>query len=135
MQISKRIQTYVDLAIRQAQQADSNLPHRHGCVLIKAGRVINVSHNKLGFSSFGRRFHSEADKVPSKASMHAELRAILNLDRTLTEGASLLVVRINRKGELRMSKPCSMCKCSTAFVGIKKIYYSTNEGDIEVMKL
>jgi len=41
-----------------------------------------------------------------------------------------LIVRINKKNELCDSCPCVSCLCMMKILGIKKIYYSTNDGTI-----
>jgi len=104
----------------------------HGAVLCKYGNVLNASHNKDKTCSFGSRF-----RCPKKgrATLHAELGAILNMPRDSTEGADIYVVRVNKTGEIRNSKPCPMCYQAMKFVGIKRVFYSTGEGHYEMMKL
>ena len=58
--------------------------------------------------------------------MHAELGAILGMDRKITEGATVYVARVGRKGNLKLSKPCSMCYSAMKHVGIKKVVYTIN---------
>ena len=127
---SKKTQKHIDLAERMAQQ--STYPQfKHGAVLVKGSAVINVSCNKNGFNSFGARFRK---KEQGKATLHAELGAILNVERSKTESATVYVIRVNRMGEQRLSKPCHMCEAAMKHCGVKKVVYSTN-GGYEVMKL
>tara|TARA_Y100000310_G_C20335930_1_gene647499 strand:- start:216 stop:563 length:348 start_codon:yes stop_codon:yes gene_type:complete len=104
----------------------------HGAVLVKGGSIINAAHNKWSYSSFGKRFR-ERDKGIS--TLHAELAAVLNLDRSITQGTDIYVVRINKLGEFKMSKPCTMCEAALKHVGIKRIYYTTDDGALECYKL
>lgn len=130
MNLTKKTKKYVDLARRMADQ--STYPNfKHGAVLVKGSAVINASCNKNGFNSFGARFRK---KEYGTATLHAELGAILNVERSKTEGATIYVVRINRRGEERLSKPCHMCRSAMEHCGIKRVVYSTN-GGYEVMKL
>lgn len=130
LNLSKKTKKYVDLAKRMADQ--SVYPSfKHGAVLVKGSAVINASCNKNGFNSFGARFRK---KEYGTATLHAELGAILNVERSKTEGATIYVVRINRRGEERLSKPCHMCRSAMEHCGIKRVVYSTN-GGYEVMKL
>ena len=48
---------------------------------------------------------------------------------------NILVVRINHLEELVDSKPCIMCVHAMKENGINKVYYSTDNGDIECMKV
>ena len=105
---------------------------RHGAILFKGGSIINTAFNKDSYSSFGERFR---DSEYGPATHHAELSCITGVSRSKTNGASVFVVRVNRNGELRMSKPCAMCHNALKFAGIKKVYYSTNDGTIEMYKL
>ncbi len=126
---SKKDKKYIDLAMRVSNQ--SEYPHRHGAVLIKGSSVINTACNKNKFSSFAARFKRNE---PLYATVHAELGAILNVDRKHTEGATIFVVRVNNQQKLRLSKPCTMCEMAMKWVGIKKVIYSTEKGFKE-MKL
>ena len=42
----------------------------------------------------------------------------------------LIVIRINRQGDLVNSRPCYNCVSMMKAVNIKKVYYSTDNGDI-----
>jgi len=105
---------------------------RHGAVLIKGGSVINASFNKNNFCSFGKRFRNPNE---GKATLHAELGCILNLDRVVTHGTTVYVVRINRDGKHKMSKPCDMCEAALSHVGVKRVFYTNEEGMLESYKL
>lgn len=43
---------------------------------------------------------------------------------------SLLVVRVNKEGKMANSKCCVLCTALLKAVGISKIYYSTDSGEI-----
>jgi tRNA(Arg) A34 adenosine deaminase TadA len=117
-----KIHRYMNLAKRVAYQ--SCFPdYRHGAVLVKGGSVLNTAHNKSNFSSFGRRFRRAKN---GKATVHAELGAILGLDRSITEGAVVYVARIGGNGDFKMSKPCPMCHSAMKYVGIKRVVYTIN---------
>lgn len=122
---------YVELAARVAGQSDF-YEYRHGAVLVRGGSVLNTSCNKNKYRSWGTRFRK---KQYGHATHHAELGCIFGLDRSITEGGTIYVVRIGRCGILRNSKPCPMCESAMAFVGIKKVVYSDAEGRIQCMRI
>jgi deoxycytidylate deaminase len=68
------------------------------------------------------------------STLHAELGAVLGLDRSLTSGSVAYVVRV-KEGEYRMSKPCEMCEEALKFCGVKKVIYTTNDDSVIVEKL
>jgi len=67
--------------------------------------------------------------------VHAELGCILGLARNVTTGSDLYVCRINKNGEFRYSKPCAMCHEALKHVGVKRVYYTTNDDTVEMYKL
>ena len=129
--LSRRTKRYFDLARNTAFNSEYG-KIRHGAVLVKGGSVINTCFNKDKFCSFGTRFRSPAR---GPATIHAELGCILGLPRDVTTGSDIYVCRINKKGEFRNSKPCAMCHEVLNHVGIKRVYYTTGEGTVEMYKL
>ena len=105
---------------------------RHGAIIVKGGSVLNASFNKENYSSFGTRFRSPHR---GHATVHAELGCILGLARDSTIGSDVYVCRINRDGDYRNSKPCKMCHEALKHVGIKRVYYTTNDNTVEMYKL
>ena len=57
------------------------------------------------------------------------------MDRSVTQGATIYVVRINKEGQPRMSKPCPMCESALKHVGVKRVVYTDRDGRIENMTL
>ena len=116
---SGKVGRHMELAKRMAAQ--SVYPsYQHGAVLVKGSSVRNTSFNKGSFCSFGNRFRKE----PGHATLHAELGAILGLDRSITEGATIFVARVGKEGDFKMSKPCSMCHAAMKHVGVKRVVYT-----------
>jgi tRNA(Arg) A34 adenosine deaminase TadA len=110
---------------RAFEEAASSNYTRHpvGCVIFKGKNIAVSSHNSVRASR----------KVPKRfkefeESLHAEASAIIKAKRNLT-GYSILVIRV-RNGKLMNSKPCEMCQGFLDHVGIRRIFYSTNEGTI-----
>ena len=75
---------------RKAALCSTQSDYKHGAVLVKGGSVINTSYSKNRRVSFGSRFCKEHDGIATCA----ELGAILGLERSVTEGATLYVARI-----------------------------------------
>ena len=110
-------------ALRMAAKAAEQSGHdtfRHGAVLVKGGSILNIAANSDNHTSFGQRFRT----APGRATHHAETACILGLDKAITTGAVVYAARINKNGEWKMSKPCSMCHEVMRFVGIKKVVYT-----------
>jgi len=129
--LSKKQQRFIELAARMAMQTEFR-EYKHGAVLVRGGTVLNTSCNKNKYKAWANRFRK---KQRGHATIHAEIGAILGLDRSITEGATIYVVRVGRDGCLRNSKPCPMCEAAMKFVGIKKVVYSNEVGDIDSMRI
>ena len=122
---------YIEFAKRVAEQSQYG-KFRHGAVLVKGNSVRSVSCNKHRHCSFGARFRKEGF---GEATLHAELGAILGMDRSTTQGSTVYVARINKEGEARISKPCPMCEAAMRHVGVRRVYYTNEHGKIERMRL
>lgn len=126
MILSKKQQSFVELAKRVSVYSDCT--HKHGCVLVKNGKVINTAFNQNTFSSFADRFI----KKEWYGTRHAEISVVLGISRSNTTGSTIYVVRANRWGVFRNSKPCTMCEDTLRFVGIKHIIYSIDNDFQEI---
>lgn len=131
VEMSGKVSRYLQLAKNVAYNSTYG-KLRHGAVLVKGGSVLNTSFNKDSFTSFGNRFR---DHGRGPATVHAEIGSVLGLARETTTGSDVYVCRINREGQFRNSKPCSMCHEVLRHVGIKRVYYTTSENTIEMYKI
>ena len=129
--VSKKQKRYFDLARNIAYNSPYN-KIRHGAVLVKGGSVINASCNKDNFSSFGTRFRGPNI---GHGTHHAELGCILGISRGVTSGADVYVCRVNKQEQFRSSKPCKMCHDILKHVGVKRVYYTTDNGNVKMYKL
>ena len=125
--ISNGVARYLSLACRVAAQSEHDT-FKHGAVLVKGGSILNTSCNKDQYKKFGNRFRDTRNH--GHATRHAELGCVLGLDRSITQGSTLYVVRTNREGNLRMSKPCSMCEDALKFCGVKRVIYTTGSSNV-----
>lgn len=115
-------QIFLDKAAYYAK--NSNLNHKHGCIIIYDKEIISTGYNKKN-NSF------------TNYSIHAEVDAINNLNKKyknkkIMNNSSLYVVRI-RNGLndcLKMSKPCLNCAKKIMKLGIKNVYYSVDNNYI-----
>lgn len=119
----------LDLAINMAMR--SEYKQRIGVVIFKSKRIVSVGFNQVGVRC--RKLHPKYQNYPN--NIHAEIDSIINARCDLS-GCSIVVVRINNNGELRLAKPCSLCQEYIERVSIKRIWYSTGiENEFEMIKL
>lgn len=131
-QLGRRKNRYLELAARMAEQS-SYTTFKHGAILVRGGSILNASFNKGSYSSFGQRFKDSTSYI---ATLHAELGCILGLDKSITRGSDIYVVRLNNSGEgFRLSKPCCMCHAALINAEVRRCYYSTNSNHLGLIKL
>ena len=90
----------------------------------RSGILLAMSTNRVGSRSKGAGY--------SKHTIHAE-RAVLKMvgDNSLLRGATLVVVRVSKRGALLGSMPCHECQChlnkAIDKYGLRRVYYSQPE--------
>jgi hypothetical protein len=110
------------LAIAEPMCLDVPRQKKHISLVFHKKRLISVGANYF-------KTHPKTKKLGYMfPEMHSELdayRKICKNDRK--KKLTLINVRMNSSGELRMSKPCSVCQawCVEVF---DNIYYTDNEG-------
>jgi len=108
------------LAIEEAKL--STYQHKIGCVIFKGKRIVSSAHNAIRTSKVPNKFKHYIE------SLHAEAHCIIKARKNL-KGYSILVIRLNNRGNLVLAKPCEFCSEFIEYVGIKNVYYS-NKGKI-----
>jgi len=131
VKISGKIKRHFHIA-RKVAESSCYPDYRHGAVLVKGNKIRSLATNKNSHVSFGNRFRQ---RNCGHATHHAELGCILGLDRAVTMGSTIYVVRIGKNGEFRMSKPCPMCHQALSHVGVRRVVYSIDEHTAGAYKL
>lgn len=109
---------FLSQTIKEAYK--STLRHRHGATIFKDGKIFGSGYNKN---------QSNIYLVHKQFTMHAEHSAI-NKILIREKGLSILVIRLNRIGNLMYSRPCPKCIETLKNHDIKTIYYSSYNGAI-----
>lgn len=101
---------------------------RHGAVLVKKGRIYAARCNSYS------KTHPALAKYTEWPFLHAETGVCIASERQ-REGADVYVVRLDRKGNMCLSRPCDVCQAFMKSVGINNAFYSIKEGEYGVMEL
>lgn len=107
----------IKIAIEEAHK--SNHKQKVGCVIFNKKILLSKGYNTTQKSV--KKLHPKYQRFPN--SVHAEVDAIIKARKCL-KGSTILVIRINKKNQLRISKPCLNCLTYINHVGIKNIFYS-----------
>lgn len=76
--------------------------------------------------------------VKNSMELHAECNALKSIpkkNRRTNKKLTLLVIRVNKKGELKLSKPCTNCINSMKMACINTVMYSDDQGQIVKQKI
>lgn len=112
---------YVQAAIDEAKKSCMDM--KHGAVLVdKSGKIIAKSYNKPTCDRLKKDTHFRK-KIPGSRvrSLHAEIA--VSLGRSIA-GCIIYVVRMTKKGDRALSKPCKSCTGYLIRKKISRVYYS-----------
>lgn len=110
----------------------SDYPKIHvGCIAIYQGQVIalgcnsNKTHPR---QKYYNKYREESDDMLPK--LHAEINCINQLKSRNVDFSKvkLYVYRIGNDRDFRIARPCPSCMAAIKDLGIKEIYYTTNDG-------
>lgn len=97
----------------------------------KLGSVILTSDRKVLSKGYNLRYktHPIMKQYMSLKTIHAELSAILNVkNKSLLNGATMVVYRQSKDGKVANARPCSTCEQILKSFGFKTIIYTINNG-------
>ena len=124
MMLSNKERAYLSVARYFATKSSAR--NTHGAVVVKGGRVLGTGWNK-------NRNHPaivSPEHIKSDCSTHAEESAIRDAGEDNVRNAVIYVARVNKNGHDRDSKPCPKCRSLIDRVGIKRVIFTTEVGEI-----
>jgi tRNA(Arg) A34 adenosine deaminase TadA len=113
------LETLYQRACRAARKSGMN--HRHGAIVIHDGVVV------------AEGFNYESPDFKDLFSIHAEMDALTkvkHLGKSFLSQCEMMVVRIGPatlEHTTKLSMPCPLCRPMIERMGIRKVYYTTNE--------
>ena len=121
---------YFDKARQIASISDYNKQHV-GCVAVYQGQVIGLGCNcnkTHPTQKFYNKYRNPSDSLLPK--LHAEISCLnqikyLNINFTKVK---LYIYRIRKDQPFGLSRPCPSCMAAIKDLGIRDIYYTTNDG-------
>ncbi len=110
---------FYEMALKRSKKSDCL--YKHCAVIVKKNRIISIGHNRRA---------SPMMKREGQHTIHAEHDAIRRAKEDL-RGASMYIMRFNKHGNARLSKPCVRCIRRIYRSGITKVYYSvSSDGEL-----
>jgi deoxycytidylate deaminase len=115
-----------DKRIKQLQKHASNISRysqykfKLGAVLFKGSKILSTGFNT-------NKTHPKVMKYFKYGRVHAEFDCLLHADPDDIAGSSIYVLRMNKKGETVIAKPCPMCARMMKEFGVVEAFWSTSE--------
>ena len=108
---------FFNMARQVSFLSDYHGPHM-GCVCVDGHRVVTSGHNAMKTNPMQHRYNRFRDFDPKyPARVHAEV--------------TLYVYREHKDGSPAMARPCKSCMALIKNLGIKKVFYTTDDGFAE----
>lgn len=130
---------YLNIAREVARLSDYTRCHT-GCIIVYKRTIISSGCNSSKTHTMQQRLNSERDfdRMQYPAKLHAELSAILKLlhnkDDINWKKVNIFIYRIKKdsfgKETYGLAKPCASCKKIINMLGIRNIYYTSENGYI-----
>lgn len=127
--ISRANKAYFRAAKAMAELSDHK--QKVGCVIVKGHRIISSGFNSdTRCNRLQAKLDTEKYGVASPGKCHAEIMALLPLMRNKVDlsNASIYIFRARKDGTLAMARPCSSCQKIIKQLGLKKVFYSIENG-------
>ena len=104
---------------------------RVGCIAVYQGQVVSVGCNSNKTHPIQKkynRYREESDVLLPK--LHAEIHCINQLRHLKINYSKvkLYIYRIGNDKPFRMCRPCPSCMAAIKDLGIRDVYYTTNDG-------
>lgn len=130
--ITKNDFRYFDKAHHAAMISNFSKTHI-GCIAVYKDNIIGVGCNlekTHPMQKYYNKYRMHPQKFYYSPIIHAEincLNSIRNLDINFSK-VRLYIYRIRKDQDYGMSRPCPNCMAAIKDLGIKHIYYTTNDG-------
>lgn len=130
-QLNKFIQKFSNIiTILKKNASTSEISYKHAAAIISGKEIRSININKYIGSSVIYNLYGK-DIIYHK-TIHAEMSVICQsqIPKKNLKGLDLIVIRTNSKGILCNSRPCNNCINKMKKIGIRKVYYSTQDSNI-----
>lgn len=130
----KKIEKYLRNAKIVSLLSD-NKKTRVGCVVVYKNKIISMGHNYENKTNPLQKKYNELrgydpnDSI-SRNTLHAEIDALLSIEQNIENynKVHLFIARSKRDESDGIARPCPACMGLIKKMGIKNIYYSTENG-------
>lgn len=116
---------------RQAAMVSDYYKTHIGCVAVYQGTIIGIGCNRNKthpIQKFYNKYRKQSDMMLPK--LHAEIsciNSVKHLDINFSK-VKLYIYRIRKDQPFGLSRPCPSCMAAIKDLGVRDIFYTTNDG-------
>lgn len=103
--------------------------YHHYSFIVQDNKILEMGMNRKGPPPAGFGYNQEFGKIHSETDAYKKAKGIIDPSKPF----EIVNIRLNKKGNLRMSKPCRCCSSFLDAVGCRSVYFSTNDGFAKVI--
>ncbi len=120
----KRLYRYVEIARALIDKPQSNF--LHFSFVCDKNKVVSIGWNDT--TAAPMMVNKKHIHFPL-GGVHSEVHSLRKVrDLNILKYCTMVNIRLNHRGDIRLSKPCPICANIIRILGFKKLFYSTNSG-------
>lgn len=116
------------LRVARGQVFNKNHPeygnYLHWTFIVQDGKVLGFGRNRPGRPYYDNFGYTALSKIHSEMDCWRKVKGLINSNKSF----KCINIRLNKQGELRLSKPCACCVSFLDFVGCHSVIFSTEAG-------
>lgn len=128
--ITRRDKRFFNTAAQLAEYSTYS-KEKVGCVIVYHNKIISTGYNKDRTDPLQKKYNEERN-VPDWTvhTLHAEIDAIKHImDLPINwNNVSIYIYRKRKDQPFGLARPCKACMKLIKDIGIKHVYYTSNEG-------
>ena len=130
MMLSKTNKAYFRVA-KEVSELSDYPRYKIGCIVVCKHHIISSGYNSNSKTHpIQSRLDTEYFGVKCPGKIHAESAALIPLIKNKIDlhGAKIYIFRKQKNNRVALARPCDRCMKLIKMCGIKKLYYTTNNG-------
>lgn len=109
------------LAVEIAKKVNGKRYNFVAIITDSKNRILSIGINSYNKTHPMQQKYADKDNQHDKIYLHAEIDALVKCKKV---PFAIYVARVNKSGQVRMAKPCSICERAILESGIKEIRYT-----------
>lgn len=112
--------------VRSVAQS-SECRYKVGSILLRKGKVVGEATNSMKTHPIQFHWATKAGN-PKAIHLHAEIHSLITCRE---EYDTMIVARVDKKGEFKIARPCKICLGAILASDVKHLYFTNEDGEWE----